>query len=72
MKPDLYTKSVLTVIAGSLLWLAIQNSRSLAVVSAQGSPNAQRVILVDGNDHPLVNNAGPVSKAVPVHVLDSN
>jgi hypothetical protein len=35
MKPDLYTKSVLTVIAASLLWICLQNAVSPRAVSAQ-------------------------------------
>lgn len=47
MKPDLYTKCVLTVIALSVLLLATQNALSLRVVSAQGTDRPQKVTLVD-------------------------
>jgi hypothetical protein len=43
MKPDLYTKAILTVIAGSLLWLCMDGSIPLRAVSAQGT---QRVVIV--------------------------
>jgi hypothetical protein len=34
MRIDIYTKAVLTVIAGALIWLCVQNSLSPQVVSA--------------------------------------
>jgi hypothetical protein len=36
MKPDLYTKSILTIIAGTLIYLAVQNTFAPKVVSATG------------------------------------
>jgi hypothetical protein len=44
MKPDRYTKIVLTVIAASLAWIAFHNTPGPAVVYAQAGP--QRVQLV--------------------------
>lgn len=44
MKPDVYTKSVLTVIAASLLSLCVQNTVHSPAVSAQEV--AQRVVIV--------------------------
>ena len=45
MKTDLYTKSVLTVIAVSLLWLAIQNSVFSRPVAAQAGAGVQKVVI---------------------------
>lgn len=45
MKTDLYTKSVLTVIAASLLWLAIQNSVFPRPVAAQIGTGVQKVVV---------------------------
>ena len=42
MKTDTYTKIVLTVIAGMLLWLCVQNTVHPQAVSAQGP---QKVII---------------------------
>jgi hypothetical protein len=36
MKTDGYTKTILTVIAASLLWLCVENTNRPKVVSAQG------------------------------------
>lgn len=47
MKPDLYTKTVLTVIALSLSWIAAQSALKPPVVSAQRA-EVQKVELVDG------------------------
>lgn len=51
MKIDFYTKSILTVIAGSLVWLCIQDNAAPRVVSAQGPQKAavQKVEIV-GSD----------------------
>jgi hypothetical protein len=43
MKPDLYTKFILSVIAASLLWLCLEGTVHPPVVSAQ---EAQRVVIV--------------------------
>jgi hypothetical protein len=47
MKTDAYTKSVLTVIAASLLWLCLENVVHPRAVSAQ---NALRVVIVGIDD----------------------
>jgi len=44
MKPDLYTKSVLTIIAVLLLWQCLQRISNPSVVSAQEVP--QPVVIV--------------------------
>ena len=45
MKTDLYTKSVLTVIAACLLWLAIQNTLFPRPVAAQIGAGIQKVVV---------------------------
>lgn len=45
MKTDLYTKSVLTVIAACLLWLAIQNTVFPRPVAAQIGAGIQKVVV---------------------------
>ncbi len=45
MKTDLYTKTVLTVIAVSLLWLAIENSLFPRPVAAQIGAGIQKVVV---------------------------
>jgi hypothetical protein len=74
MKTDLYTKSVLTLIAVALLWLCIQNAVSPRTVSAQGVL-PQRVVIVGENGQPLNMQFGiPVSiinpQAVPVTITN--
>jgi hypothetical protein len=46
MKIDLYTKSILTVIAAALVWTCVQNAVIPRTVSAQGT---QRVVIVSGD-----------------------
>jgi len=65
MKPDLYTKSVLTVIAGSLLWLCVQNAVHPPTVSAQG---AQRVIIAGVDDGAVRNLFASLPSGFPVTV----
>lgn len=43
MKPDLYTKAVLTVIAGALVWLCV---RDLPLVRPASAAAGQPVVLV--------------------------
>jgi hypothetical protein len=45
IKLDLYTKSILTLIAAALICLCVQNALSPGVVAAQTPQPAQRVIL---------------------------
>lgn len=45
IKTDLYTKSVLTIIAVSLLWLAIQNTVFPRPVAAQIGAGVQKVVI---------------------------
>jgi len=45
IKLDLYTKSILTLIAAALISLCVQNALSPRVVTAQTPQTAQRVIL---------------------------
>lgn len=45
MKTDLYTKTVLTVIAACLLWLAIENSLFPRPVAAQIGSGIQKVVV---------------------------
>jgi len=42
MQPDLYTKSVLSVIAASLLWFCVQNANQPQVVSAQAAKQEKK------------------------------
>jgi hypothetical protein len=55
MKIDLYTKSVLTVIAAALLWLGVQNAFNPKPVSAQ-----DRVKVIIAGIDALVSNELPV------------
>lgn len=66
MKPDLYTKSVLTVIAGSLLWLCVQNGTSPKVVSAQKlDASPQKITIVDQHGNSL----GAYGDSIPVRIV---
>jgi hypothetical protein len=69
MKPDLYTKTMLTVIATSLLWLAVQNF-SLRTVSAQSG--LQRVALVSLTGAPLQLNSGGLPVTVWLQSVSPN
>ena len=45
IKLDLYTKSILTLIAAALIFICVQNALSPGVAAAQTPQTAQRVIL---------------------------
>ena len=46
MKTDTYTKFILTIIAGALLYMCVQKATSPPIVSAQTlSQNEQRVVI---------------------------
>ena len=47
MKPDLYTKTILTVIAACLLWLCVNGATPAAWAQAAQVPPPTRVLLVD-------------------------
>ena len=53
MKIDLYTKTILTVIAACLVWMCV--TRGIPAASAQGQqlPPPARVMLVDQNGAPI-------------------
>ena len=71
MKPDLYTKTVLTVIAVCLVWMCVNGATP--VVGAQTArPEPTPVVLVDAKGTPIYTadglrvNLGP--RAVPVTI----
>ena len=77
MRIDLYTKTVLTVIAGALLMLCVQNTVSPRRVLAQG---IQRVMIVGAaGEYPpvfplrvtLVSSDGSPISVLPVYVSNS-
>ena len=53
MKPDLYTKFVLTVIAACLVWLCVNGVTPTALAQAPVIPQPTRVVLVDERNVPL-------------------
>ena len=53
MKLDLYTKTVLTVIAACLVWLCVNDVTPTAVAQTVQSPAPMRVVLVDEKNVPL-------------------
>jgi hypothetical protein len=63
MKTDLYTKTLLTVIAGCLLWLCVNGAIPTASAQAQQPPPAH-VVLVDQNNVPIT--------ALPVAVMNQS
>jgi hypothetical protein len=71
MKPDLYTKIVLTVIAAMLVCLCLKDAVSLRVVSAQGQERLQKFMLVDEKGNSIYpKHAFPVSVSGEVRVVD--
>jgi hypothetical protein len=62
MKPDLYTKTILTVIAGCLLWLCV-NSVTPTASAQTGQPLPTRVLLVDERNVPI-----PTAQGVRVNM----
>jgi hypothetical protein len=63
MKSDLYTKSVLTIIAISLVLLVVQN----AVNSVRAAPGISKVEICDGSDGQCVGLAKDMLRRV--HLL---
>jgi hypothetical protein len=53
MNADLYTKTVLTVIAACLLWMCVNGATPTASAQAAQPPQLTRVLLVDQNNVPL-------------------
>lgn len=74
MKPDLYTKSVLTVIAACLVWLCVNGVTPTALAQAPLMPPPTRVLLVDEKNVPLQTAQGlrvnVGAQAVPVSVTN--
>jgi hypothetical protein len=76
MKPDLYTKAVLTVIAACLVWLCINGMTPTAQAQAPQMPAPTRVLLVDEKNVPLQTlqglrvNLG--TQAIPVAVANQS
>jgi spore coat protein U-like protein len=76
MNPDLYTKTVLTVIAACLLWLCVNGTTPTASAQTTQPPAPTRVLLVDEKNVPIstaqglrVNFGG---QSVPVSVSVTN
>src|ERR1035441_2239085 len=61
MKPDLYTKVVLSIIAASLVWLCVQNTVNPPAVAAQGIQKVE--IVSDGRPIPV--NISDISSKYP-------
>lgn len=59
MKTDLYTKAVLTVIAVSLLLIAVQKTPLMREAHAQGQ--GQVHVWIDGSNAYSLNYAGPIA-----------
>ena len=53
MKPDLYIRAMLTIIAAALIWLCAENVISPGGALAQSSPAAQRVMIVGSRGQPV-------------------
>jgi hypothetical protein len=74
MKPDFYTKSMLTVIAACLVWLCINGITPAALAQAPQMPPPTRVLLVDEKNVPLQTAQGlrvnVGTQAVPVAVTN--
>ena len=73
MRIDIYTKSILTMIAVLLFWICLQNHISPQIVSAQSS---QRVVIVGDNGVPLavqsIGSGAPLPQtALPVSIVQS-
>ena len=62
MKPDLYTKALLTIIAACLVWLCVNGVMPTALAQTPGMPPPTRVLLVDEKNVPL--------QVVPVSVTN--
>jgi hypothetical protein len=63
MKPDLYTKAVLTIIAACLVWLCVGGVTPTALAQAPAMPPPTRVLLVDERNVPL-----PTAQGLHVNV----
>jgi hypothetical protein len=57
MKTDLYTKTVLTVIAACLMWICV-NTLTPTVSAQKGAAQPMRVIIVDEEGNPLHTHQG--------------
>jgi hypothetical protein len=64
MRFDLYTKAILTIIAGCLLWMCLRDTTLSTTVQAR---EIQKVIIV-GWEPPLVNRGMP---GVPVYLTNT-
>lgn len=61
LRPDLYTKAVLSAIAACLLWATIRDMiRPTPAFARTGTPTIQDVRLVEFNPKLLVHNALPI------------
>lgn len=70
MKTDRYTKTILTIIAASLLWISMGGPSMLTTVQAQAEP--QRVYIAgwidaSGAQHSLTNRANGRTIGLPVY-----
>jgi hypothetical protein len=69
MQPDLYTKTVLTVIAGALLLLVARSFQNPASAFAQ-RPAVQgpQHVIVDGIQHVIIDGIVPTMRGLPVTI----
>ena len=74
MKPDLYTKAVLTIIAACLVWLCVGGVTPTALAQAPALQQPTRVLLVDEKNVPLQTAQGlrvnVGTQALPVSVTN--
>jgi hypothetical protein len=74
MTPDLYTKTILTVIAACLVWLCVNGATPTALAQTAVLPPPTRVLLVDEKNVPLQTTQGlrvnVGTQAVPVSVTN--
>ncbi len=74
MNPDLYTKTVLTIIAGCLVWLCINGATPIAWAQAAQAPPPTRVLLVDEKNIALPTGQGlrinVAGQTIPVSVTN--
>ena len=75
MKIDAYTKAVLTVIAGCLVWICLNGTTPAALAQA-GRPEPTQVILVDAKGTPIYTSEGFrvnfAPKPIPVSVTNAS
>ncbi len=75
MRPDLYTKAVLTIIAVCLVWISLGGPSLLAPISAQQQNRTsgyERVLIAGwidngGKEHQLLN---PPTTGMPVFIVN--